>query len=146
MRRLNKTEVRALAEKFLKENFDLNTSFTEATTNTKKAFKKKVDEVYNDDFDILKKYGVIQSVRLKDLGIDVNEIVPIGFKYTNLYSSNTKSVNLSHRGVVKTIRISPATMLEIPEIKEIEREIVVAQIETEDLSGIMSRLKDSFNV
>jgi|WetSurMetagenome_2_1015567.scaffolds.fasta_scaffold194749_3 hypothetical protein len=140
MKKLNNTEIGALADKILGEN-------TETNQKERKALETKVINTMNKlwakfkkspDYKLLQKYDALGGFNLSKAIPDLNEGgLTFSAKYINGYDRTIK-------GDFGSIYIKGRT--ERPSYEQIRRELILGQIDAQDLDSLIAKVKSSLKL
>ena len=146
MKRLNNTEITALAEQFIKDNFPTDEP-SEAIKLIKNSLKSEIDTFSEtDDYKILKKYNCLSSAKNYSEGqFKVSSYLPEGYSIGSYSDRKNHSVHLNYKGISVYQDIKKIGSKALPDLNTVKRAIILAQIEATELKDIMNKLKETFN-
>lgn len=139
MKKLNQTEIAALASKILSEfedNSKKNSKLIDAEV------KEKMEKLWDkftksSDYKVLVKYDALKNISLK-------EIIPPMKMGNDTYSTNYNYSSRSFSASFGTIYVDRGRGR--VSLDSIKNELILGQIEASDLNGLVEKVKKSLNL
>lgn len=139
MKKLNQTEISALASKILSEYED---SIKKNSKLIDAEVKEKMEKLWDkfrksSDFRVLEKYDAIK-------GIDLKKIIPPIKVGNDIYSTKYEYTSRAFTASFGSVYVNRGK--DRVSLDSIKNELILGQIEASDLNGLVEKVKKSLNL